>query len=97
MTKFTTCIWSNYTAEEQVEFYASLLPDGRVLGIHRTPADTPSQKAGDVITEIAQESVSTPQDAADRVASLKKQGRKNALLMLASKSGELRFVTVRMD
>ncbi len=50
MAKFTTCIWSNYTAEEQVEFYASLLPDGRVLGIHRTPADTPSQKAGDVIT-----------------------------------------------
>ena len=25
------------------------------------------------------------------------QGRKNALLMLASKTGELRFVTVRMD
>ncbi len=50
MAKFTTCIWSNNTAEEQVEFYASLLPGGRVLGIHRTPADTPSQKAGDVIT-----------------------------------------------
>ncbi len=50
MGKLTTCIWSNYTAEEQAEFYASLLPDGRVVAIHRTPADTPSQKAGDVIT-----------------------------------------------
>lgn len=50
MNKLTTCIWSNYTAEEQAEFYASLLPDGRVLGMHRTPSDTPSQKAGDVIT-----------------------------------------------
>ena len=50
MTKFTTCIWSNHSAEEQVEFYASLLPDGRVLGVHRTPVDTPSNKAGDVIT-----------------------------------------------
>ena len=49
MGKFTTCIWSNYTAEEQAEFYASLLPDGRVIKFHRTPADTPSQKAGDVI------------------------------------------------
>ncbi len=50
MTKLTTCLWSNYTAEEQAEFYTSLLPDGRVISIHRTPADTPSQKAGDVIT-----------------------------------------------
>jgi predicted 3-demethylubiquinone-9 3-methyltransferase (glyoxalase superfamily) len=49
MSKLTTCIWSNYTAEEQAEFYTSLLPDGRIRKIHRTPADTPSQKAGDVI------------------------------------------------
>ncbi|WP_245426815.1 DegQ family serine endoprotease [Mesorhizobium sp. YM1C-6-2] len=53
--------------------------------------------AGDVITEIAQESVSAPKDVLDRVAALKEQGRKNALLMLSSKTGELRFVTVRMD
>lgn len=33
----------------------------------------------------------------DRVASLKEQGRRNALLMLASKTGELRFITLRMD
>ena len=49
MAKFTTCIWSNYTAEEQAEFYTSLLPDGRILKVQRTPADTPSQAAGDVI------------------------------------------------
>ena len=53
--------------------------------------------AGDVITEIAQESVSTPQQVMDRIAALKEQGRKNALLMLASKNGELHFVTVRMN
>lgn len=53
--------------------------------------------AGDVITEIAQESVTSPKDVADRVAALKEQGRKNALLMLSNKSGELRFVTVRME
>jgi serine protease Do len=53
--------------------------------------------AGEVITEIAQESVSSPKDVMDRIGALKEQGRKNALLMLASKTGELRFVTVRMD
>jgi predicted 3-demethylubiquinone-9 3-methyltransferase (glyoxalase superfamily) len=49
MTELTTCLWCNYTAEEQAQFYASLLPDSRVTKVHRTPADTPSQKAGDVI------------------------------------------------
>ena len=53
--------------------------------------------AGDVITEIAQEAVSGPKDAMDRVAALKGQGRKNALLMLSSRTGELRFETVRMN
>ncbi|HEY6633950.1 MAG TPA: DegQ family serine endoprotease [Rhizobiaceae bacterium] len=65
-----------------------------------TPGSVAAERgivAGDVITEIAQESVGTPKDVLDRVASLKEQGRKNALLMLASKTGELRFVTLRMD
>ncbi len=53
--------------------------------------------AGDVIVEIAQETVATPKELADRIDSLKRQGRRNALLMLASSSGELRFVTLRMD
>ncbi|MGN6537980.1 MAG: DegQ family serine endoprotease [Mesorhizobium sp.] len=52
---------------------------------------------GEVITEIAQESVKTPKDVMDRIGALKEQGRKNALLMLASKSGAVRFVTIGMD
>lgn len=60
-------------------------------------ADERGVQAGEVITEIAQESVSTPKDVMDRIGALKQQGRKNALLMLASKTGELRFVTIRMD
>lgn len=54
-------------------------------------------QAGDVIVEIALQSVSSPQDVLDQIEALKDQGRKNALLMLASKSGELRFVTLRMN
>jgi len=49
MDKLTTCIWYNYTAEEAANFYVSLLPDSRVTRVQRTPADTPSQKAGEVI------------------------------------------------
>ena len=53
--------------------------------------------AGDVIVDIAQETVSTPNDVAARIEKLRDEGRKNALLMLASKTGELRFVTLQMD
>lgn len=49
MDKLTTCIWYNHTAEEAANFYASLLPDSRVTRVQRTPTDTPSQKAGEVI------------------------------------------------
>tara|TARA_R110002126_G_scaffold288267_1_gene441800 strand:+ start:33599 stop:35155 length:1557 start_codon:yes stop_codon:yes gene_type:complete len=52
--------------------------------------------AGDVIVEIAQETVRTPQDVRDRIKELKEDGRRNALLMIANKTGELRFVTVPM-
>ena len=54
-------------------------------------------KVGEVIVEVNQESVSTSQDVADRVADLKKDGRKNALLMISSKEGDIRFVVVRID
>ncbi|RWL57118.1 DegQ family serine endoprotease [Mesorhizobium sp.] len=62
-----------------------------------SPAAERGIQPGEVITEIAQESVGTPKDVMDRIGALKQQGRKNALLMLASKTGELRFVTIRMD
>jgi len=74
-----------------------------VSGVVVTDVDPESAAAekgiapGDVITEIAQESVSTPKQVMDRIASLKSQGRRNALLMLSSKTGELRFETVRMQ
>jgi serine protease Do len=64
------------------------------------PNSTAAEKeiaAGQVITEIAQEAVTKPEDIAKKVESLKKEGRKNALLMVASKTGELKFVTLRLD
>jgi serine protease Do len=52
---------------------------------------------GDVIVEIGQEAMKTPEDVSARVEELKADGRRNALLMIANKTGELRFVTVRME
>ncbi|WP_420962757.1 DegQ family serine endoprotease [Brucella sp. IR073] len=52
---------------------------------------------GEVIVDLGQEAVSSPGDVKKRVDKLRQEGRKNALLMLASKTGELRFVTVRVE
>lgn len=85
--------------EQRTKF--GIQPDVSGVVVTQVAADSPAAErgvaAGDVITEIAQESVSTPKDVLDRIAALKEQGRENALLMLASKTGELRFVTIRMD
>ena len=47
--------------------------------------------------EIAQEAVANPQEVVDSIEELKSENRRNALLMLAAPTGELRFVTVRID
>ncbi|MBB4185570.1 Do family serine endopeptidase [Sinorhizobium terangae] len=52
---------------------------------------------GDVIVEVGQEAMDTPEDVSARIEELKGDGRRNALLMIANKTGELRFVTVQME
>lgn len=53
-------------------------------------------KAGEIIVEVNQEAVSNAGDIAMRVEALKKDGRKNALLMVSTKDGDIRFVVVRI-
>jgi serine protease Do len=52
---------------------------------------------GEVIVEVAQEQVSTPDDVSARIDELRENGRRNALLMIANAEGELRFVTLRVE
>jgi predicted 3-demethylubiquinone-9 3-methyltransferase (glyoxalase superfamily) len=52
MSKITPCIWMNHTAEEAANFYVSLLPDSRIESVNRSPIDTPSGPAGQVLTVI---------------------------------------------
>ena len=53
-------------------------------------------ETGDVIVDVGQVNVKTPEDVKKRIDALRREGRKNALIMLASRSGALRFVTVRL-
>ncbi len=48
--KIIGCIWYEKDAEAAAEFYISLIPDSRILDVFRTPADTPSGPAGQVLT-----------------------------------------------
>jgi serine protease Do len=54
-------------------------------------------KPGDVIVEVAQEFMKSPDAVAAKVKSLKQEGRRNAQLMIASANGDLRFVAVPME
>ena len=54
-------------------------------------------KVGEVIVEIGQEAVATPQEANSRIEALKKEGRKSALVMVSTKTGDIRFVVLRID
>jgi predicted 3-demethylubiquinone-9 3-methyltransferase (glyoxalase superfamily) len=46
----TTCLWFNKNAEEAAKFYAATFPNSRVDAVHKSPADYPNGKAGDVLT-----------------------------------------------
>lgn len=50
MVKVFPCLWFDGNAEEAANFYATLLPDSHVDKVWRTPADTPSGPAGEVLT-----------------------------------------------
>jgi predicted 3-demethylubiquinone-9 3-methyltransferase (glyoxalase superfamily) len=49
MPKITPCLWFDGNAEEAAQFYVSLLPDSRINGISRSPADNPSTSEGAVL------------------------------------------------
>ncbi len=53
--------------------------------------------AGDVIVEVAQESVANAGDVKKRVDALKKDGKKSVLLLVANGDGEVRFVALSLQ
>lgn len=62
-----------------------------------SPAADKQIKAGDRILEINQEAVSRPEDVTRKLKELKDQGRKSALLFVASPQDDKRFVPVPLN
>jgi serine protease Do len=69
-----------------------------ILGIDAgSPAADKRLNAGDTIVEIAQEAVASADDFQAKIDKLKKDGRRSALLLVASAEGELRFVALALQ
>jgi serine protease Do len=60
------------------------------------PAAAKGVKAGDVIVEVAQEAVATPEDVAAKVKAAEEGGRRTVLLLIHTE-GELRFIAVSLE
>ena len=58
------------------------------------PAAKKGIQPGDVIVEVAQEAVTTPQEAKEKIDAAEKDGRSSVLLLI-NRSGDVRFVAVR--
>ncbi|MEM7567036.1 MAG: Do family serine endopeptidase [Pseudomonadota bacterium] len=77
--------------------------DDDLQGVVITAVDPESNGAekgltvGDVVTEVSQEPVGTPDEFADRVEELKGEDRRSALLLVSGSSGDMRFVALRID
>ena len=54
-------------------------------------------RPGYLVVEVAQEEVETPQEVEKRVADLREDGRKNALLLVSNPEGDLQFVVLRIE
>lgn len=54
-------------------------------------------RAGEIIVEVGQEPVSSAKEMASRIDELKEEGRRNALLMVSTSEGDIRFVVVRIE
>jgi len=50
MDTVTTWLWCDGTAGEQAALYTRLIPGSRIVETWRTPVDTPSAAAGEVLT-----------------------------------------------
>jgi serine protease Do len=78
------------------------IKDG-IKGVVVTKVDPNSNAAdkrvlvGELVVEIGQEAVNSPEDVTRRLDALKKEGKKSALLLVSNAQGEVRFVAVSMN
>jgi serine protease Do len=90
---------STLSAENRKTFGIADSVDGVVI-MTVSPGSAAADKGlkpGDVVVEVAQEFMQSPSAISAKVASLKKEGRRNAQMMIASPNGDLRFIAVPLD
>lgn len=90
---------SPLTAENRKEFGIPESVEGvLVLDVPtNTAAHEKGIRKGDVIVEIAQDFMESPEDVATKINELKADDRRNAYLMIANQKGELRLVAVPIE
>jgi serine protease Do len=76
-----------------------LRPDARGVVVTEVTPNTPAAerelRPGDIILEVQQERVNTPQELQERIERLRRQGRATALFLVESQQGQ-RFVPLRL-
>jgi len=89
---------SPITPESRERF--SLRPESRGVVITEVSPNSPAAerelRVGDVIVEVQQERVNSPQEVQDRLERLRRQGRATALLLIESAQGQ-RWVPLRLN
>jgi serine protease Do len=85
------------SADAKRRFHLDAKVDGVVVTdvAADSPAGQKNMRAGDVITEVAQQKVTSPDDVAARIDAERKAGHKVVLLQV-SRGGELTFIGLRL-
>ncbi len=60
-------------------------------------AEAKSLKPGEVIVQVNQPDVSTPEDVVARIEELKSEGRRSVMLLVSGTDNKLRFVSLRFE
>ncbi|OYY82381.1 MAG: serine protease [Rhizobiales bacterium 24-66-13] len=69
-----------------------------ILNVDRnSPAADKGLKPGQIVVEVGQEAVSSPEDVQKRVEGLKKDGKKSALLLISDADGQVQFAAIPLN
>jgi serine protease Do len=97
-TKVLGLTVTNLTPELRSHFSIADALSGVVVTdvAHDSPASEKGMRPGDVIVEVTQQEVKTPQQLTAKIDEAKKQGHKSVLL-LVDHGGDLHFVVLKID
>lgn len=99
VTELLGLTFSELTPELRKQF--SIAPEVKGVVVTAVSAGSSAGEkgiaVGEVIVEVSQEPVSLPSEIATRIDTLKKDGRRSALFLIANTAGELRFVPLKLD